>query len=382
MNEEEKQFILSNIDADVTKLLLNPPKGFQDNIQFLAEQIHSRQKAKEKLPTWYAHPDLIFPPPLSVEQCSSEVTATYKAQLLRGTHMIDLTGGMGIDTLAFAHQFEKVTYLEQSEVLCSRMSHNSRVLGKSVEVVNDTTESFLSSKLANPPSLFFIDPARRDSHAKKVFRFADCSPNMIELMDSFREIGAPVMVKAAPLIDLSMGIEELQNVSTIHVVSVKNDCKEVLFILDFRQKQTSIPIRTVNLTNEGSEIFDFTQEQERSAEIQLSGPKKYLLLPNASVLKAGGFKSIASQFDIPKISTSTHLYTSDELVPSFPGRTFETLDEPIDKSIEKANVISRNHPQTPQQILKKYKLKEGGDFFILAFRDQLDKPQMVLARKV
>ena len=382
MSEEEKQFILSNIDTDVTKLLLNPPKDFKERITFLTEQIQSRQKAKDKLPTWYANPDLIFPSPLSVEQCSSEATANYKAELLGGTHLIDLTGGMGVDTLTFADHFQHVTYVEQNEFLCSQMEHNVKALGKNVQVINDTAESFLAKRKFDSPSLFFIDPARRDSQAKKVFRFFDCSPNINELMDQFREIGSKVMIKAAPLIDLSMGIEELQNVEAIHVISVKNDCKEVLFLLDFQRKNTDVPIRTINLTNEGSEIFDFTFNEERASDLVLSDPKKFLLLPNASILKAGAFKSISTQFGISKIGTNTHFYTSDELVSNFPGRTFEVLNEPISKQLDRANVISRNHPLTPQQILKKFRLKEGGNRFILAFRDQNEKPQIVLAQKI
>ena len=382
MSEEEKQFILSNIDTDVTKLLLNPPKDFKERITFLTEQIQSRQKAKDKLPTWYANPDLIFPPPLSVEQCSSEATANYKAELLGGTHLIDLTGGMGVDTLTFADHFQHVTYVEQNEFLCSQMEHNAQALGKNIQVINDTAESFLAKRKFDSPSLFFIDPARRDSQAKKVFRFFDCSPNINELMDQFREIGSKVMIKAAPLIDLSMGIEELQNVEAIHVISVKNDCKEVLFLLDFQRKNTDVPIRTINLTNEGSEIFDFTFNEERASDLVLSDPKKFLLLPNASILKAGAFKSISTQFGISKIGTNTHFYTSDELVSNFPGRTFEVLNEPISKQLDRANVISRNHPLTPQQILNKFRLKEGGNRFILAFRDQNEKPQIVLAQKI
>lgn len=382
MSEEEKQFILSNIDTDVTKLLLNPPKDFKERITFLTEQIQSRQKAKDKLPTWYANPDLIFPSPLSVEQCSSEATANYKAELLGGTHLIDLTGGMGVDTLTFADHFQHVTYVEQNEFLCSQMEHNAQALGKNVQVINDTAESFLAKRKFDSPSLFFIDPARRDNQAKKVFRFADCSPNINDLLDLFREIGSKVMIKAAPLIDLSMGIEELQNVEAIHVISVKNDCKEVLFLLDFQRKNTDVPIRTINLTNEGSEIFDFTFNEERASDLVLSDPKKFLLLPNASILKAGAFKSISTQFGISKIGTNTHFYTSDELVSNFPGRTFEVLNEPISKQLDRANVISRNHPLTPQQILKKFRLKEGGNRFILAFRDQNEKPQIVLAQKI
>lgn len=382
MSEEEKQFILSNIEADVSKLLLNPPKGFRDNIQSLVEQIQSRQKAKNKLPSWYSNPDLIFPPPLSVEQCSSEATANYKSKLVSGSHLVDLTGGMGIDTLAFSEHFEHVTYVEQNEILCERMTHNAKVFNKKITVINSSAEAFIATSDFGRSTTFYIDPARRDIQDKKVFRFADCSPNMIELMDRFKSVGCKVLVKAAPLIDLTLGSQELQGVSEIHVVSVKNDCKEVLFLLDFERSVTNVPIHTINITGEGNELFDFSMEEERAASIELSDQKAFLLLPNASILKAGGFKSISAKFHIPKISSSTHFYTSDKPILHFPGRQFEVLTDPITKQLRKVNVISRNHPLTPKQILKKYSLTEGGELYILAFRDQRDKPQMVLARKV
>ncbi len=383
MTEAQQRFISQHIDADVGKLLLNPPKGVSD-IPFLAEQIRSRQKAKDKLPSWVANPTVIFPPPLSVEQCSSEVTAKYKASLISGEHLIDLTGGMGVDTLAFSDHFAQVTYVEQNPVLCERFTHNAEVFGKKkIDMLNTTAEAYLKGNSFDKNTVFFIDPARRDEHARKVFRFADCSPNLIELMDVFRSFGARVIVKAAPLIDLKMGMEELGNVSVIHVVSVKNDCKEVLFLIDFESNVESPIIHSINFISDDQEEFNFTFDEEANAEVEYSVPKKFLQLPNASILKAGGFKSIAHRFDIKKISPNTHLYTSNEPIKNFPGRQFEIIGgkEAIG-TITQANIITRNYPLTTAQIVQKYKLTEGGDAYVVAFRDAINSPKLTVCRRL
>lgn len=380
MTAEEKQFIKNNIGADVGKLLLNPPAPFSSNIRWLADQIKARQKAKDKLPDWYANFDLIFPPPLSVEQCSSQATAGYKTRLIKGGTLVDLTGGMGVDTLTLAGNFDKTIYVEQDAELCERLRHNASVLSTPVEVVNATAESFLTQiDLPSGPVTFFIDPSRRDQHARKVFRFADCSPNIAELLPKFKELGATVLIKASPLIDLKLGIEELGAVKEIHVLSVKNDCKEVLFLLDFRFKEESA-IHAVNLTPDGEETFIFHFSEEEQAQVKYADAQKYLLLPNASILKAGAFRSVADRFGLEKISPNTHLYTSDHPVVDFPGRQFEILDEPVSPALKKANVITRNYPLTPQQILKKYKLKEGGEKYVVGFRDQRNIPHLVTCR--
>jgi hypothetical protein len=382
LTPDQQQFISDHIDADVGKLLLNPPKGISD-VPFLAEQIRSRQKAKEKLPTWMANPALIFPPPLSVEQCSSEVTASYKAGLVSGEHLFDLTGGMGVDTLAFAERFQYVTYVEQNQLLCDRFRHNAGFFGKKIDVQNATAEEFLHQNSFNKNTVFFIDPARRDTNARKVFRFADCSPNLIELLPAFRSCGAKVLVKAAPLIDLKLGIDELGNVSAIYVVSVKNDCKEVLFLIDFEAAAETPIIHTINFATEVTEQFNFTFDEEANAEVHYFAPKKFLQLPNTSVLKAGAFKSIAQQFGIQKISANTHLYTSDKPIASFPGRQFEIIGGKEDiKRLKQTNVITRNYPLTPEQLLKKFGLKEGGDSYLVGFKDTQDKPILLLANKI
>lgn len=383
MTAEEKEFIKENMAADVNRLLLNPPALFKSNIKFLAEQIQSRQKAKGKLPSWGENYDLIMPPPLSIEQCSSEETADYKGGLVKGDVLVDLTGGMGVDCLALSRSFSRTIYVEQQLELCERFRQNSDVFGCKIEVVNQSAEEFLKD-LKEENVTFFIDPARRDPNAKRVFKFSECSPNVVELMPYFKKKALKVLIKASPLVDLKQGLSELQSVAEIHVVSVKNDCKEVLFLLDFEREVQEPVIKTVNFSSE-RETFDFKLSAEESAGATLGDLDKYLLIPNASILKAGAFKKIGQVFGLKKLAANTHLYTSNSRVPKFPGRQFEVIAEKVDKKIlqvngveKQVNVITRNHPNSALEILKKYKLKEGGELYIIGFRDQRNKPQLTL----
>ncbi len=384
MTSEQKKFIQENVAADVNRLLLNPPSEFKSEIKFLAEQIQSRQKAKGKLPTWVENFDLTFPPPLSVEQCSSEETASYKSGLIKGQLLVDLTGGMGVDCLALSERFEQTIYVESQADLCDRFGRNAEILGRKIDVKNQSAEKFLSEFSLPEKTVFFIDPARRDEQAKKVFRFADCTPDVNELLNDFKKKAAKVLIKASPLIDLKQGLSELSHVVEIHVVSVTNDCKEVLFLLDFEKQPHEPIIKTINLAKR-TERFGFTFSEEELAESEFGEVGEVLLIPNSSILKAGAFKSVGKSFALKKLAVNTHLFTSEKQVDNFPGRQFTILEKQVDKKVLKTygvesrvNVISRNHPHSPEQILKKFKLKEGGDLYIIGFRDQRNKPQLTL----
>lgn len=385
-SEEVKKFIETHLDSDPQRLLLNPPTNWKEQTPLLADQLISRQKAKNKLPDWYHSQSLIFPPPLSVEQSSSPEAATYKADLLSGSHLVDLTGGMGVDCLALSTRFNNTTYVEQDSWLCRLFAYNQKHLGiGAIEVVHQPAEQFLQT--FEGKACFFIDPARRDSSQKKVFRFEDCIPSMAELLPAFRTHASKVLIKAAPLIDLTQGIRELENVLAIHVVSIRNECKEVLFLLDFGQQAPQIPtIHCVNLANKQSMPFTFTLEEEKQTKIEYADAGNYLYDPNASILKAGAFKSITKRYPVKKLSANTHLYTSDQLIKDFPGRSFKVIDTSLGKSALKAldqlNVITKNHPLKPEEVRKKYGIKDGGEQFLVGFRDQNNAPRFCLANSI
>ena len=386
MTQSEKEFVRNNLKADVSSLLLNPPKGRGENIKYLADQIKARQKAKGKLPSWYANFDLIFPPPLSIEQCSSEVAASYKSHLASGESFVDLTGGMGVDCMAFSEHFKSV-YVEQNPRLVEAFEHNCNVLGKEIETHCADASIFLQN-LDLKKATFFIDPARRDEQKKKVFKFSDCSPNVIELLPLLKGKAEKLIIKASPLIDIQLGTVELGGVSEVYVLSIANECKEVLFVMDFNRLTHDPIIHTINIQIDNEHRFSYSKSEEESATASYGELKNFLLIPNASILKAGAFKTVSERFGIDKLGKDTHLYTADQLVEDFLGRQFEILDTTVDKKIiqkhrlDKVNVITRNHPQKPSDILKKFKLKEGGDMYLIGFRDLDSKVRLVIGRLI
>ena len=379
-------FIRENESADIQKLLLNPPAEFKQQITFIADQILSRRKAKSKLPEWYDNYDLIMPPPLSLEQCSSPATGAYKASIFSGKTLVDLTGGMGIDTLYLANQFEKVHHVEMNEQIHQVFEHNCAVLQKdNITAHHQTAEDYLTD--LNGKASFFIDPARRSEQKSRVFLFEDCSPNVIELLPPFREKADKVLIKAAPMIDISLAVSQLKQVKEVHIVSVKNEVKEVLFLLDYQTKVPDEPIiRCVNLeTSQPS--FSFCTSNEKTATSSFSEPQWYLYDPNSSILKAGAFKLIGTQYELHKIAINTHLYTSESLIDNFPGRVFEIIHSDINKknigkaiSDGKVNVLTKNYPQKPDELKKKLKLKDGGKFFLIGLRDKNNKPKLLLTK--
>ena len=380
---EVRKFILDNEDTNVQDLILHPPNEFKDRIGLIADQIISRKKGKDKLPQWLKMAGVIMPPPLLLEQCSSETTAKHKASVFRGEKLVDLTGGMGVDTLAMSHSFQLTTYVEHDEWLSRVFRHNSEIFSKTdIRTINSSAEKYLSS--IEGPASFYLDPARRDQ-SRKVFRFEDCTPNVVDLIPTLKEKADQVLIKASPMLDIQKGLSQLGAVSQIHIVSINNECKELLFLSKFNEI-TEPRIHCINFSRERVQTFSFTINDEESAIPTFSQPKKYLYDPNSSILKGGAFKSIAIQFDIDKLGTNTHLYTSNELVKDFPGRTFEVIHQNPSKqelkSLVQANVITKNYPIKAEEIKKKYSIKDGGHFFLFGIRDQKNKSRILLSRKV
>jgi 16S rRNA G966 N2-methylase RsmD len=386
-NERFQGFISANENADITKLLLTGNKPDVD-IKLAAAQILSKRKSKGKLTSWLGVEGLVLPPPLSIEQASSDTTSDYKAQLISGDHLVDLTGGMGIDTLAFSDQFALVTYVEQDSWLCEVFDYNVKKLGKNnIVIINQRAEEFLSS--FNGKAVFYIDPARRDDLKKKVFRFDDCTPDLTKLLFFLKEKACRLLVKASPMIDITEGVRALKYVEEVHIISIKNDCKEVLFDLKFEQPNENPLVKTVNFTDGPLESFQFNLKQDQMVPALLSKSKKYLFEPNSSVLKGGGYASIGQAFPISKLHQNTHLFTSDKLIEGFPGRKFIIIKDSVSKEdlnvllqTKKANIITRNYPLKPEEIKKKYKIKDGGDHYLIGYRDLDNKPRLLIALRL
>jgi hypothetical protein len=389
LDKDVQNFILENENADPFALSLKNKEFKGIPIQELAAQIASRQTAKTKLPDWYKTQSLVYPPKISMEQCSSQLTAEYKANLVAGKSFIDLTGGAGVDTWAFSKRFDEGIYIEQNEILYSITKHNFSALGvDNLTTHNTTAESFIED-FKGIVDFIYIDPARRDKNQNRVFRFSDCEPNIEELLPELLSIAKKVMIKASPMLDIDLSLKSLSNISAVHIISVSNDCKEVLYIAEAEDSK-NVEFTTVNLATTGNEIFKFSQADLTKSDADFSLPQAFLYEPNASIMKAGAFQLVSSEFNVAKLHQHTHLYTSVSLLESFPGRTFKieaviNFDKKlITKLIPegKANIATRNFKDDVAQIRKKTKLKDGGEKYVFACTNIDNKPIVIICTKV
>jgi len=387
LNIESQEFINDHLNSDINALLLKGTdvKGI-DTIE-LVEQIEAKSRCQKKLPTWFQQENIYYPNKLNIEQTSSELTAEYKASLIQGASLIDLTGGFGVDSFYFSRQFKSVTHCEINKELSQIVHHNF----KQLEVVNiETIASDGMEFLKDSNKKYdwiYVDPSRRHDLKGKVFFLKDCLPNVSERLDSLFERSKNILIKTSPLLDISAGMEELKNVKTIHIIAVDNEVKELLWILE-KEYQSEITIETVNLKREKSEAFKFNLLEESQLNVSYSLPLTYLYEPNSAILKSGGFNSVASQMDVYKLHKHSHLYTSEELI-GFPGRRFKIMKTiPYNKktiknlNIQKANITTRNFPQNVQHIRKTFKIKDGGTAYLFFTINKSDKKIVLVCSKL
>lgn len=384
---EIQAFIEEHLYDDPASLMLKASRFPGVRMAEVVEQIQSKRKAKTKLPEWFATEGVIYPPRLSMEQCSSEETARYKAALVQGEHMIDLTGGFGVDTYYLSQKFKSAHYVERSEALSEVTRHNFNQLTSNIKVHHaDGLE--LLQKCEQPFSLIYLDPARRGDHNQKVFRFEDCEPDVVHHQALLRAKGQRVMIKASPMLEIKQGIAVLGGATEVHVVSVQNEVKELLFVLDNESTMNPL-IHAVNLKAGEAKLFVFDFEKEMASPTSQAIVGQYLYEPNAAIMKAGAFNTISQVFPVDKLHTNTHLYTANELVADFPGRAFKVLDKlSMNKKVIKkhfpakqAHITTRNFPMTVAQIRKKTGLKEGGDQYIIGLTDE-SGPQLLHCQRL
>jgi len=381
-----QQFIRDHENDSPSKLMLRANQFPEWDMSAIVDQVVSRKKAKNKLSDWYSKEGIIWPKPLSIEQSSSQITAEYKAHLVSGKSMIDLTGGFGVDTYYFSKRFDKVTHVEINEVLHQIVKQNFILLDSSIRSICSTAEEYL--KDSEPVDFIYLDPARRDEENAKVVFLEYYSPNVVDLQNSLLSVAKQVMIKVSPLLDIKKVLHDIDNVSEVHVVSVKNEVKELLLIL--KPQITEEPIlKTINLGGQEVHLFDFTFSEEVSLEIDASEVSNFLYEPNASILKAGGFKSIGYYYGLKKLEANSHLYTSEGFISNFPGRSFKVLKElslskkKLKKDLHefKANIAVRNYPATVDEIRRKTGIQEGGDQYIFATMDKKGK-KVLLCEKI
>ena len=386
LSAEIQEFITSNINADVAKLALQKNKFPNADWTLILNQIAAKQKAKTKLPTWFNTSNVYYPSKISVEQTSSEKTAAYKAQLVSGKSLIDLTGGFGVDDFYFSKKVNQALHCEINEELSKIVAHNFEQLQvKNVKCLAGNSSQILKN-LNQKFDWMYIDPSRRNDAKGKVFMLKDCLPNVPELLDFYFEFTDNIIIKTAPILDVSAGLLELKNVKAIHIVALENEVKELLWILE-KDYSKIIEIITSNLTKDIAEEFIF--ELGNSPISNYSLPKKYLYEPNAAIMKSGGFDEVTANFEVEKLHKHSHLYTCDTLI-DFPGRIFE-----IDNNLEynkqnmksflenkKSNITTRNFPESVENIRKKWKIKDGGNIYCFFTTDANNTKIVLLCNKL
>ena len=367
---EIQEFIINNINSNLSELIL---KGLPFSSEISSEiinQIEAKNRCKNKLNTWFETDNIYYPNKLNIEQTSSEVTAKHKASLINGSRLIDVTGGFGVDCFYFAKQFETVTHCELNTDLSKIVAHNNSVFN--IENIDCIADNGIEHIINNETTYdwIYIDPSRRNDAKGKVFMLSDCLPNVPQHLDNLFKKSNNIMIKTSPLLDISLGIKELDFVKEIHCIAVNNEVKELLWILDKGFDQ-SVKIITTNIKKDRKHNFEFYLDEEANITVNYSKPLTYLYEPNSAVLKSGAFNSVAEQLNVFKLHKHSHLYTNEQLI-DFPGRRFkiETI-APYNKKkfkqqfkLDKANFTTRNFPETVAQLRQKLKVKDGGTDYL------------------
>jgi len=424
------EFIREYRERDIRQLALQANRFPDVDMPYALDQIQGWQIARRKLPKWAACDGVIFPPHLSMEQCSSEPTAQYKlnlamewtsrieslelrvenselstqncrrqqfktqnSKLKTSTRMTDLTGGFGVDFSFTSCAFAAATYVERNEQLCHIVEHNLPLLGlNNATVVCADAVEYLST--VEPQTMLFLDPARRDEHGAKTVMLADCTPDVVQLLPKLLEKSCFTMLKLSPMLDWHKAVDDLQGaVRAVHIVSVGGECKELLLVLStVVESELKVYCADLSTASDTSSLFVYTPDS--SAPVANSKLKtqnsKFVHEPNASIMKAGCFDELAAAYGVSPVSRNSHLFLSDEPIEGFPGRSFvvervTTMNKgELRKAlvgIEKANIATRNFPLTVAELRKRLKIKDGGDVYIFATTTAEGEHLLLISRK-
>jgi 16S rRNA G966 N2-methylase RsmD len=375
-----------NLTTDISSLILKYNKLKDVKIQELIEQIEAKKRCSKKLKTWYNTKKIYYPNKINIEQTSSEITAQYKANITSGESIIDLTGGFGVDCFYFSKKIKNVVHCEINKELSKIVSHNFKQLSvtniltiaeNGIEYIQKTNEKF---------DFVYIDPSRRNESKGKVFLLSDCLPDITMHYKDILKKTSKILIKTSPLLDIRNAINELNHIKEIHIVAVKNEVKELLFLIE-KNHSNSCKIITSNIINKKTDQFSFINEKTKIANYSL--PKKYLYEPNAAILKSGGFNQVSNQFNLYKLHKHSHLYTNDNLI-KFPGRSFEIIQvinynkKNLRKLFKKTkiNVSTRNFPKKVELIRKELQLLDGGEEYLIFTTDVNDNKIAIFCQKI
>ena len=432
------EFIQEYREKDTRQLALQSARFPDVDMPYALDQIKGWQTARRKLPTWAACDGIVYPPHLSMEQCSSEPTAQYKLNLAmewarrvdHASSMTDLTGGFGVDFSFTSCAFASATYVERNAQLCHMVEHNLPLLGiDNAKVVCADAVDYLST--LDMQTMIFLDPARRDQHGAKTVMLADCTPDVVQLLPQLLKKSRFTMLKLSPMLDWHKAVEDLQGtVREVHIVSVGGECKELLLVLS-EEIESELKVFCADLEAGGSSLSGGSSRSSGSSCSSLScepsfprtpsspsapsspsnaslfvytpgslrpAPNskfktqnsKFLHEPNASIMKAGCFDELAAAYGVSPVSRNSHLFLSAEPVDGFPGRSFSiervtTLNKrelrQALSGIEKANIATRNFPLSVAELRKRLKLKDGGDVYIFATTTAEDEHLLLISHK-
>ena len=414
MNDATKQFIEEYKEKDVRMLALKADRNPDVDMPLALRQITGWQMARKKLPSWASVPGILYPRHLSMEQCSSERTAEYKAGVAAKSRagkphategartVVDLTGGFGVDFVALARGAGKAVYVERDEELCRMARHNFPRLGIEAEVVNVDAEDYL--RRMDHADLLFIDPARRDGAGRKMVGIADCTPDILRMKDEMLGKADRVMIKLSPMLDWHKAVEDLGDcVSEVHIVSVRNECKELLVVC------RGTGVRGYGGTKfggtgvrgyEGTRLLYCVNDDDEVLVVNLQNysrihvppyprtPGKFLYEPNASIMKSGCFDALCEKYGVAPLGRNSHLFTSDREIDCFPGRKFcveaaMTMNKRDMRqlSVTRANVAVRNFPISAEELRKRLKLSDGGDTYIFGTTLDGGRHILIMCRK-
>lgn len=382
-----QDFIVENLNTDILSILLK--KQLFDNVsnQELVEQAEAKTRCKKKLPLWFSTPLIYYPNKLNIEQTSSEKAARYKADLIVGKKLIDLTGGFGVDAFYFSRRFDQVVHCEINQDLSKIASHNFEQLGaKNIKCTNIDGMDYLKAS----DEIFdciYIDPSRRNNAKGKVFMLEDCLPDVPRHLDLLLKKGKMIIIKTSPMLDITLGLKELKFVEEIHILAIHNEVKELLWIIS-SESETLRKIKTVNISNK-DETFEYSPAHQQTTQVKYALPLQFLYEPNAAIMKSGAFNLITEKYNTPKLHEHSHLYTSDTL-KEFPGRKFkiESIAHYSPKNLKKilsgskANIATRNFPETPDQIKKRLNVKDGGDSYLFFTTDMNNSRIVIFCSKI
>lgn len=392
-NREDRNFIMEHLNDDVAKLALGGNRFSVSDWEFVLQQIAARQRVKTKLPSWYNNSQLTFPATLSLEQCSSEITAQYKAELCAGETLLDLTTGFGVDLLTMAKQFTTVYGVEPNADLCNIVKKNAEALNiPQLTIFNETAEEcLLSGKISNVEWLY-IDPSRRNCQGERV-NLQHYTPDIFALKSQLFGIARKILIKLSPMLDIKLLLREFPECEKVHIIAVENECKEILLEIDTENptKENRV-FTTLNITKKGVEHFQFSEEEEENCPLKTGTVTEgdFLYEPNAAIMKSGGYKTICRYYDIVKIHKNSHLYISKEKIETFPGRGFQVVQiidnfrkDNLKKLLpEKAyNLTVRNFPESAETLKKRLKIHDGGNRYLFATTADENRHLLLCCRK-